>query len=932
MEQQFAGIVHRPQDQTQGLVHLPLEEVDVKVQIVDSSARVTLTQTFSNLSDSSTGRAKYVFPVPSRAAVCAFEMETSSGRKIVGVCKAKEEATQDFENAVRAGRDAAIVEWVSDDVFTISLGKIRAHQTVVTKLAYVMDLMDDEFPDQVRFQLPMCVGERYGDVPPAMENASTASSATRIRITLDIQTSGHIQSVTSPTHTILLIPYRTHYGRSSFRRTTAKFRSTLFLERDFVLVVQAEGLDTPRCFAERARHPRGSNNGGNGRETIALQLTVVPKFELPPLPAQEYIFLVDRSGSMGGRRIDTAKGTLVMLLRMLPTRGTIFNIFSFGSQTDSLWESSVGYGEDTLNRATAYADSMEANYGGTEIRAALDQALGSRNTSMPTVAFVLTDGQTTDIDNTISTVSQHVASSSTSTPLRVFTLGIGEQVSSAMCEGIARAGNGTCLLAVTTESILGKCAKLVHAGRVTSIKDVTIDWGVREEEDVSSPRSPSLQVPSTSRRGSGTSRSRTRSRIPVVHQSPSSITSIYPGIRFTVFAIVANPHEDVPKEVTLRGKLDGEGDQQVEMVVPVTMVKPISRSPLPLIHTLAARRLITELEEDKQGVVGVPGFLNVDPQVARERDELTKAAIVRLGERYQLASRYTSFVAVDPEEEDVDRGVFDRQSNSSSSGRRRAGGAGARSRNAEESANSSLPEYIRFGLAYLAGWIFGYSGDETGLDQRSSRRSARLPGAWSASSAASAHEEEEAEFGEEEEEGEEEDGYDSADTVSTMSSLESHSSEWSAPPTPTPRRRRLRSEPTSPIDGSRQRSPSPSFDIRPQPSTRTNRHRHSQDPPPVPTEVVSLVRLQAFDGSFPLIDSLRHIVGSQGQNDFPHVDETLWATALAVAYLKKHLTGQPELLGGLLEKAMGFVNGYVGSGGMAIDFGILLNRAENIVV
>jgi hypothetical protein len=36
---------------------------------------------------------------------------------------------------------------------------------------------------------------------------------------------------------------------------------------------------------------------------------------------------------------------------------------------------------------------MSANYGGTEIRSALAFALGARNFGLPTVVFVLTDGE-----------------------------------------------------------------------------------------------------------------------------------------------------------------------------------------------------------------------------------------------------------------------------------------------------------------------------------------------------------------------------------------------------------------------------------------------------------------------------------------------------------------------------------------------------------
>jgi hypothetical protein len=61
---------------------------------------------------------------------------------------------------------------------------------------------------------------------------------------------------------------------------------------------------------------------------------------------------------MGGSRIETAKRTLVMLLRAPPSQGTQFNIFSFGSRCSSLWESSVAYTESTLAAAVSVFGSI----------------------------------------------------------------------------------------------------------------------------------------------------------------------------------------------------------------------------------------------------------------------------------------------------------------------------------------------------------------------------------------------------------------------------------------------------------------------------------------------------------------------------------------------------------------------------------------------
>jgi hypothetical protein len=76
---------------------------------------VTITQTYTNFSDAATTRAKYVFPVPARAAVCAFELCLSDGQVITAVAKDNDQALKEFERASREGRIAGIVDWATDD-------------------------------------------------------------------------------------------------------------------------------------------------------------------------------------------------------------------------------------------------------------------------------------------------------------------------------------------------------------------------------------------------------------------------------------------------------------------------------------------------------------------------------------------------------------------------------------------------------------------------------------------------------------------------------------------------------------------------------------------------------------------------------------------------------------------------------------------------
>lgn len=206
-----------------------------------------------------------------------------------------------------------------------------------------MDLAEDDSVDQLRLQLPSSVGSRYGPLPTGLEHAWEVPPHC-VKFSVSIYMKGAIRRIWSPSHpTLTVIDEGKSQAVSEIYNSTAEYVSPMFLSQDFVLCIKAEGLDHPRCFSEKG--PAG---------TVAMQLTIVPDVKLPPIPAQEYIFLVDRSGSMGSEgRIQTAKRGLAMLLRALPAQGTLFNIISFGTVHHALWDNSKRYSEQTLAEAVS---------------------------------------------------------------------------------------------------------------------------------------------------------------------------------------------------------------------------------------------------------------------------------------------------------------------------------------------------------------------------------------------------------------------------------------------------------------------------------------------------------------------------------------------------------------------------------------------------
>ncbi|KDR71708.1 hypothetical protein GALMADRAFT_776428 [Galerina marginata CBS 339.88] len=644
--------------------YLPLISITANVHIVDVSARVVLTQLYVNdrCNDKSFS-AQYVFPIPLSGAVCAFKMQTSGGQVVTGVVKERSKARNEYDIAILNNRWAGLLYEATSDVFVISIGAIPRGQDVEVTIMYVVQLSDSDLPgyDQVEFSLPTHIGPRYGDEPAELAAPSSSSKGTLFNIAVEIQMTSEIESVSCQSHTIKV-------DTRNWKDSTSMYAASVKLDpsapasrlgKDFVLAIQSSMLGQPRCVAERRPADR----------TIAMSLTFVPQFKLDRLPTQEYVFLVDRSGSMAGSQMMRAKEALVIFLQSLPPQGTLFNIFSFGSEYSSLWPSSQPYTPFTLDVARRHVDSMSADMGGTEIKSGLESALGSRKRSVPMSLFLLTDGEVWGHEDIFALVDREVirgGNAAAGTQLRIFTLGIGNAASTALCEGVARRGNGLCLMTSQSADIAQKVTRLLMASTVPplgSMGDIEIDWGhtfsALKTGNDKGKVTASFNVDDDP---IGDTSSRFHINLPdppKVQQVPTRIPALYPTNRFTVFVILSDTVE-VPKEVTLQGKLP-DGSQLTLPPINVHEATDRDEGFPSLIHTLAAHRLILGLED---GDISSQGSFDATDE--KLRDAVIEAAVVRFSETYQLASQFASFIAVDEGRDDQQDGGTDGDSSKDS--------------------------------------------------------------------------------------------------------------------------------------------------------------------------------------------------------------------------------------------------------------------------
>ncbi|CAG8584774.1 41229_t:CDS:2 [Gigaspora margarita] len=567
---------------------IPLQDVSVEANIVDMIAETTVCQTYKNVEQNSI-EAIYKFPFHEAAAICGFEAEIDGKRKVKGIVKEAKQAAKEYDEAIQQGHGAYLLEEELPDIFQCSIGNITAGQ---------MKLNPDivSYIEKTDYYLKLAVTCRMTSIIQNIESPSH-----HISTELNIDGNPNVSKIT-------LAEQITH------------------LEKDLILVVKSLGLDRPRAFIEY----------DSKTETNCIMLTLVPKFTINEIKS-ELIFVIDRSGSMHGGPVKKASEALQLLLRSL-SDDCFFNVISFGSQFDSLFENSQPYSETSFLKALKHAQEMVANYGGTEIYDPLKWAFENSRDDMPTSVFLLTDGEVYNVDQIIELIKSNEEKKRDD--LRVFSIGIGDSVSHHLVESVSRAGKGYTQFVTSNERMDKKILGMLKNAIKPPFKDYNITWSKQILEDSLSIETKPVNKPTSSFISFFSNNAKPPPDTQTIftdmklQQAPFLIPPIYPGARFIIYCILEKDVEPC-KEIILSAISQ---DGPMKLSIPLDPVALQGTK----IHTLAARKLIQDLEEGTS-------FIHKHPRNKGKNipDSLIREHIVKLGVTYSLASKYTSFLAVD---------------------------------------------------------------------------------------------------------------------------------------------------------------------------------------------------------------------------------------------------------------------------------------------
>ncbi|KAM4883136.1 inter-alpha-trypsin inhibitor heavy chain H4 [Thomomys bottae] len=169
--------------------------------------------------------------------------------------------------------------------------------------------------------------------------------------------------------------------------------------------------------------------------------------DLPAMP-KNVIFVIDKSGSMSGRKIQQTREALIQILNDLNPEDQ-FNLIAFSTKATQWKSSLVPASAENVNKATSYAAQIQAQ-GGTNINAAMLIATALLDSSkradlLPTrsisIIILLTDGDPT-VGETNPTKIQKNVQEAIGGQYSLFCLGFGFDVSYPFLEKMALENNG----------------------------------------------------------------------------------------------------------------------------------------------------------------------------------------------------------------------------------------------------------------------------------------------------------------------------------------------------------------------------------------------------------------------------------------------------------------------------------------------------------
>jgi Ca-activated chloride channel family protein len=439
------ALIPRPGAQEKDLPPFDCTSQQVTVEVEQQVARVRIEQTFVNRSGHDL-EAVYFMPLSEQASISRFSYWVG-GKEIVGQVEEKQQARQQYEKAVAAKRDPALLEQAGRNLFRVNVYPVSSREPLKVVLEYSQLCPYEQ--GTVRLRYPLTAGGAQQHIQDFRFQASVADQ--KPIDDLSLPSHGGAQIVRPDAH------------HAQVRLEKQNFTPN----QDIALEYRLKSQDFGVSFLTH-RQP-----GEDGY----FMLVIAPqeKTSQQQVVKKDVIFVFDRSGSMDGEKMGQAKAALSYCLKKLSPQDR-FQVISFSDDVRANTPQLQPASSANIHKAVQEVQQLQAD-GGTNIDGALTAAMKNFS-SGPNQKIILfmTDGLPTVGEQDIGAIVKHVAATDKHA-VRLFAFGVGDDVDDYLLLKLASDHRGALQYVRGGESIESKIGAFFAKISTPVLVNLSIDYG-----------------------------------------------------------------------------------------------------------------------------------------------------------------------------------------------------------------------------------------------------------------------------------------------------------------------------------------------------------------------------------------------------------------------------------------------------------------------
>jgi len=427
------------------IAQLAIEYHHVQVSIENQVVTTHVDQIFRNDNDWQV-EGTYIFPIPEGASIGEFTLWIDD-EPVEGEILSKEEAREIYEDIVNNLRDPALLEYVDRGAVQASIFPIPPGGSRRIELEYSEVLTADN--GLIHYRYPLNT-EKFSTEP--LEDVS---------ISVMGESNVPIKAVYSPTHNISI------ERENEFEFLIGYEETDVIPDKDFDLFYSISEEDFGLNLISY-RDPLDEDSDG------FFLLLAAPNMEVDPNEsiAKDVILVLDRSGSMEGKKFQQAQEALKFILEHLNPEDR-FNIIAFSTGTDAFAPSLRKASE--ASDAVRWVDSLSAN-GSTDINLALLEAVALIDNERTEMLIFLTDGLPTEGEIDTAEILENMADASPEN-LRLFAFGVGYDVDTFLLDSLAKDHHGTTTYVTPDQAIDETISGFYTKVNDPVLTDIELDFG-----------------------------------------------------------------------------------------------------------------------------------------------------------------------------------------------------------------------------------------------------------------------------------------------------------------------------------------------------------------------------------------------------------------------------------------------------------------------